>query len=150
MIYAACAVRVTIFNTGINSARFLILHSYTLLLKSPVLDLQSCTGLSSVIPSIPCPIGLYRIHEDCTVLQQDRTVSGISLHSPTLTSKIQCPVLSHSPMGWTGLSLGFSHMLHSTVHRPDLWRAMLFAEPDGSIKYHRQISLLKGRMTFFC
>ena len=41
----------------------------------------------------------------------DGTVHGI-LTCPILeyTSKSQCPVPSYSPVGWTGLSMGFSHV----------------------------------------
>ena len=46
----------------------------------------------------------------------DGTVHGI-LTCPILkyTSKSQCPVPSYSPVGWTGLSMGFSHVPSSSI-----------------------------------
>ena len=46
----------------------------------------------------------------------DGTVHGI-LTCPILkyTSKSQCPIPSHSPVGWTGLSMGFSHVPSSSI-----------------------------------
>ena len=46
----------------------------------------------------------------------DGTVHGI-LTCPILkyTSKSQCPVPSYSPVGWTGLSTGFSHVPSSSI-----------------------------------
>ena len=69
-----------------------------------------------------CPMKLYKIPwEDCTVpachlipqfFYSPMGWTGLSMgfsHVPPLGIS-QCPIPSHSPVGWTGLCMGFSHV----------------------------------------
>jgi len=74
------------------------------------------TGLSQGLSHVP-PLGIPPNLVSCPIPQShgsDGTVPGI-LTSGIYTPKSQCPVPSHSPMGWTGLSHRFSHVPPSGI-----------------------------------
>ena len=82
--------------------------------------LQSC-GMDGTLHGIlTCPILKYTSKSQCPVPSYSPVGwTGLSMgfSRPILkyTSKSQCPVPSYSPVGWTGLSMGFSHVPSSSI-----------------------------------
>ena len=78
----------------------------------------------------------------------DGTVHGI-LTCPILkyTPKSQCPVPSYSPVGWMGLSTGFSHVPSSSIYpqipvsRPVLQSCGMDGTVHGILTSHPQVYL---------